>query len=481
MFAANSSPAVMDVSPQRRPLSQLSPTDNNRLLTPDASPSRKRQKVVHIFDDDIDQEADSDSLLPLRKFKLPLQPGITSLTRKSITTNLSAFNNRFAPDSNILQSEALSFVSNAEHIDELGSLAPYFQCPSTDCTPYTVAPFHKNHRVVIGTQAGHVVLSKTKGRTKNGPEGAFNNLCSDAILDLDVSNCDQYLVSGDASGRIRVTDLVHRECIFEASEPGTRIKQAKFHEQNPNLIVSGTNNGIIHLFDIRAPKHQNIVQAFSRSFPPIKGVPRNSIGVTSISWLNDMTIAAACESYTCVKTWDLRKSTRNTTMSPVPTNQARNFGIASMAHDKRDNKLFAACKDGHIYSYDPFNLQAGIIDELSAPELKINTFAQRISVLDSTYRMSGSYLAVSGGESKSIFLFAKPKVNKPSNTTSCTAILKHGHGAEVTGICTTRDSGIASISDDGSVRYWYLDDELAEKCKKSPSTGVAWAEKPDDL
>ncbi|CAN6599096.1 hypothetical protein TRVA0_001S06766 [Trichomonascus vanleenenianus] len=471
---------------------------NRQPLTPESSPSRKRHKKNE------PSLASSPLQSPGKVGKPSVVKNLNAVFAKSLTVAL--LKQKLGPQMpgaydpfaykywKNYYKESRAFCSGDGDVDYLSQLAPEANVPPESLQPFSVAAFHNSNKMVTGMQGGHVCIS---GFTDPGverrsrPHYLTRYVHTDAVLDIDLSCSDRLFATTSGDGRAKVCDLVSQNAIAErqAAQP---FKQAKFHPNNERLVALSSKDGSIKMFDWRLSEREDRMAwnnahaiPFDRSQKKQSNKGGYDNSVTSLVWVSENMIATASASNTLVRLWDIRKTRAHcalTAETPAPKHQPRRFGTVSLAFDWEDHKLWCLSRDNHIYSFSPSRPTAGYLDDLYSPDVQINSFYPRLTVLNSGAYNSGSYIACGGGIDNSVVVFSKPSHNMHLSGVKeydpkDIVLLKHGHKAPVTGVAAHSASGrLISIADDSTVRYWGVDHQKAKTLREKQYPLSGWSD-----
>ncbi|KZP12082.1 WD40 repeat-like protein [Athelia psychrophila] len=191
-----------------------------------------------------------------------------------------------------------------------------------------------------------------------------------------------------------------------------------------NLISSGSNDGILRLWDLRAP--------LARKQPPAN-----------------------------------LKYTNATSIDPTTFNGSRPRGIVSVSQGTGPTAglLFALAADSRIHPYsahaslDPFTSQI-----YEHENMKTNSFYVRVATSP-----CGRWLASGAAAAGSVFLYDISNAARAARDTSPPArgVQLAGQTGEVAAL-DWADGMLATCADDGTVRVWRADEEVYSRCRKDP-------------
>ncbi|KAA8908807.1 hypothetical protein TRICI_004735 [Trichomonascus ciferrii] len=454
----------------REPLNDVPPNVLHTPPTPDSSPSFKRtktltnliseEKLVPSLDDNFNKP--SSSISSLRLFS---QLGY----HKSITE----FYTRHT------RGEALLIASSENCYEQ------------TNSTPFCIRSFGHSSKVAVGNEEGDVLIfdsgftSSEAGRLR-GLRQCIRKPHSTAVKDLSISRSDNVLVSIGGDCRLQLFDL-NRKQHLGTSQTGS-CNKVQFHPHTPDRLLTCDRLGTLTIHDLRCSS-QDAAHITQNEIPSShydktgKLLQKTRTGVTSIAWCDDTRFASCCETNSEIRLWDTRYLKKNVIApfvqkSSIPRShkRLRDFGMVSLTFDSQDNKFWALCKDGHVYSYYAENLDAGICDDLTCPEMDIKDFYPNVSVINPIEGSNeGSYIAATG-TGKSAVLFPKPSRNQ--SILAPPVFLNNGHCDNVGALIQQKYSGrLASIADDCTVRFWSFNEQLIEDVKGSTANMFSgWAE-----
>ena len=92
----------------------------------------------------------------------------------------------------------------------------------------------------------------------DGGESQFVSLegHTDVVLDLDVSESNEFLVSCSADGVVALWDLKTRALLrkTDSADCGLHVLFCRFLPKNNNLVVCGVSSGAVRLFNVSTGK-----------------------------------------------------------------------------------------------------------------------------------------------------------------------------------------------------------------------------------
>jgi WD40 repeat protein len=454
----------------REPLNDIPANVLHTPPTPDSSPSFKRTKTLTNL-------ISEEKLVPSLDEKFNKPPSsIYSLrlfNKLGYHKPITEFYTRHT------RGEALLIASSGNCVEQ------------TNSTPFCIKSLGHSSKVAVGNEEGDILFfdSGSTGSESDrilGLRQCIRKPHSTAVKDLSISRDDNVLVSIGGDCRLQLFDL-NRKQHLGTSQTGS-CNKVQFHPHNSNRLLTCDRLGNLTIHDLRCPSKdaahitQNEIPS-SHYDKTGKLLQKSRTGVTSIVWCDDTRFASCCETNSEIRLWDTRYLKKNVIApfvqkSPIPRShrRLRDFGMVSLAFDPQDNKFWGLCKDGHVYSYYAENLQSGICDDLTCPEMDIKDFYPTISVINPIQGSNeGSYISATGA-GRSAVLFPKPSRNQPA--VGSPVYLNNGHSDNVGALIQQKHTGrLASIADDCNVRFWSFNEQLVEDVKGSSTNMTSgWAE-----
>ncbi|XP_020272509.1 denticleless protein homolog isoform X2 [Asparagus officinalis] len=288
---------------------------------------------------------------------------------------------------------------------------------------------------------------------------AHNN----AIFDMCWIKDDTQLLTSSGDQTIKIWNAEKRKCVGILSGHTGSVKSICSHSSNPELLVSGSRDGSVALWDLRCKSSSTnthgeprilstaVIKEAHTSFcgKRVKRARGASTSITSILYLKDeMSIASAGAVDSVIKIWDtrnLKASIAQACPHAEPSIEKKKVlhGISSLSQDSNGVFLAASCMDHRIYLYDVMHLKKGPAKTFTGS--KIGSFYVKSAISpDGVHILGGS----SDGNAY-IWQVRRPESNP---------IMLKGHEAEVTAVdwCSSDYGKIATSSDDFMVRVWNI-------------------------
>lgn len=298
--------------------------------------------------------------------------------------------------------------------------------------------------------------------------------------------------SGDQS--IRITNIETSTITHVLRGQFSTIKCISYDRSHRQLLASGSRDGTICLWDLRASEQRDgddlhIVKPCQvipgahqpPSKPKCGRKPKNVSpppGITSLLYPEGQThcLISCATAEGILKHWDLRylssptpANSKGKGKQPVvisseldPTdlhNSRRPRGLLSLAAGKGPTAglIFALGADSRIHTYSLPTLQPYTNASFSV-DVKSTSFYVTLSVSP-----CGRWLASGGTEgTASLFDIAKSPFSPPE-----TAVKLKGQDGEVGAVDWSADS-LATCADDGTVRVWRQDLDVYRRCLEDP-------------
>ncbi|KAL1917507.1 uncharacterized protein VTP21DRAFT_3900 [Calcarisporiella thermophila] len=337
--------------------------------------------------------------------------------------------------------------------DEFQNSIPPFQCVFSNHV-------NSGKSLVIASEEGKMYFIDTKydqtieWRTPRSELAAHDN----AIFDVQWSPDDRYLATASGDQTVRVWDVETRRELYKFRGNRCSVKCVNWDPSNPNIVASGSRDGLVLVWDIRTPTipifEINDAHAFSitpsskrRRTATIAQTAMSERSVTALTFVKhrDNVVATAGGSDGRIKYWDLRSSFR-AFPSPIACSESveskRPRGLTWMTLDPSGSHIFASSLDNHVYQYNAHFLGAPL-RRFTAPDYRCKSFFIRCTVSP-----DGQFIA-SGSAGDHMYCW---EVERPERG----AMAFRGHKGEVTSVdWCKRDIGLlASCSDDATVRVW---------------------------
>ncbi|KAL6520215.1 hypothetical protein OROMI_032395 [Orobanche minor] len=319
-----------------------------------------------------------------------------------------------------------------------------------------------SHILALTDEGGYITLFDTRKRFMDSSpyqENAEKAKVSEwvghnnSIFDLSWNKEDDANIltaSGDQS--IKVWDAQEKKCIRALRWHVGSVKSISCHPTNQDLVVSGSRDGAIALWDIRCSKNTQqqlrIKEPKSKKHEAHTSPGRRrcrrgkaeSMSITSVLFLKDeISVATSGAVDSVIKFWDTRYLNDPVTHAcPNPessTDEKRLHGISSLSQDLNGVFISASCMDHRIYLYNVLQLEKGPIKTFYGGRTE-SFFVKSAISPDAAHILSGS----SDGNA---YIW---QVNKPH----LDPITLKSHDGEVTAVdwCPSETGRVATCSDD---------------------------------
>ncbi|PWA57632.1 transducin/WD40 repeat-like superfamily protein [Artemisia annua] len=342
-----------------------------------------------------------------------------------------------------------------------------------DISPPMAVSFCKTnknaHILGVSGEDGYVCLYNTRLKFDDSATTAENAekarvsewLAHDnAIFDLCWIKDDTNVLTACGDHSIRVWDTQEKKCIATLTGHTGSVKSISVHPSNNDVIVSGSRDGSVALWDLRGYKSE---KASSLNVATVQGAhtfsnkkmrgrlgKAASMSVTSVLYLKDeVSIATAGAADSVVKFWDTRNLKAPITQACSRNNPddkrkwARSYGISSLSQDLNGVYISASCMDNRIYLFNVLQIDNGPIKSFSGCD--IGTFFVKSKLSPD----AGHILSGSSDGSAYVWQVDKPQADP---------IKLEGHEGEVTAVdwCSHEIGKIATSADDSVVQLWNI-------------------------
>jgi WD40 repeat protein len=399
----------------------------------------------------------------------------------------------------------LRFYSRPEDLHVIEEEAP--------CLPFSTSASNRSSLIAIGDESGMVRLVESAQDEEPGfiyPYITFQ--CHDnAIFDLSWSPDDLTLASASGDQTVRIFDVTKQQPLYILRHHYNSVKTVSFSSANPSILCSSGRDGSFNIWDLRVSgtktsEGPDIVTVLQPVLP-VRGAhtsSRKANSVTAAVWLDGQRIATACEFDAVIKTWDLRSSKiRRKKPQPIDASALpprhslpghRNFGINSLTVSPDGQRIYAVCKDSHVYAYATHHLENGPMHAYSHPRFHAETFYVKAGI-----SRDGKFLATGSSDGvacvfpteeryfdkriSATFNNRKHALSEYLNVGSGVALVR-GHDREVTDVAWTVHGDLVTICDNYTARCWRQGEtgEEAESLREGGEDGGrrwgwGWADK----
>ncbi|KAI8320081.1 WD40 repeat-like protein, partial [Martensiomyces pterosporus] len=306
------------------------------------------------------------------------------------------------------------------------------------------------------------------------------------IFDIEWSSDDARLLTASADETCRLWDVERQQVLGEFRGHSQTVRAVSWKHGDLNCFSTASRDGSIMMWDMRCNKafadgiySCRPVNAVSNAHYGLQRPGRvhrgksNAVGgsVTGIQHLqqNANLVASVGSTSEMVKYWDIRISTPSRA-SALPTPVASSLrlssakrprGTSSLTLDPDGTRIYTACNDSRVYVHNA--LSPGYpIAQLAAPEFECHSFNVGTSMSP-----CGQYLAA-GSSNGSAVVWELDRYG--FNSSKRRAVLQ-GHMKEAG--CVAWYPGkertqMVTCGDDGTMRVWDLDAQLAQEGRDDP-------------
>ncbi|KAG2189445.1 hypothetical protein INT44_004587, partial [Umbelopsis vinacea] len=342
------------------------------------------------------------------------------------------------------------------------------------CPPFSCEYNHVKRDgklLAVADEAGKISILETDKDAYIEHETARTQFYAhgNAVIDVKWSKDDEHLLTASGDRTARLWDAETHECISVMAGHDLTLKCANFHPTNKNLIVTGSKDGAIKLWDTRVcgartadsemthsaiktiqyAHDENRTKKRRRTLPTKSKPQPLERSVTAAFYLpyKDNIIASSGSYDGQIKFWDCRagRDAQCVESSEYDGDSARPRGILNMIMDNAGTRLFTLCTDHHIYERNITDIRFSQQRYTNSDFLTGSGFYVQMSISpDDRYLLTGS-------REKTAFVW---QVGRPQECHQFT-----GHEAEVSAVdWSKRDIGqLATCSDDFTVAIWNLD------------------------
>ncbi|ERN09210.1 hypothetical protein AMTR_s00014p00252440 [Amborella trichopoda] len=344
------------------------------------------------------------------------------------------------------------------------------------------------HVLAVSDEEGYISFYNTqlnfpplKGHSRSEVEARLNAWIAhhNAIFDICWIRDDAYILTASGDQTIRIWDVEKKASLGIMKEHKASVKSLSSHPVNSDMIVSGSRDGSVILWDMRCNSINQkglgepclgptaIIKNAHVYAPQMKRNRRTkgavaSMSITSVLYLKDeFSIASGGDIDSVVKIWDTRCLKEHVAeahpMCPSMDKKTRAHGIACLSQDTSGVFLVASCMDNRIYLYNVIHPDKGPMESFSG-HLNGSFYIKAGISPDGSHILSGS----SDGNAY-IWEVRKPEANL--------MVLK-GHEGDVTAVawCPSEVGKIATCSDDFTIRVWNTQSCPNLNTMRSPSS-----------
>ncbi|KAJ2066625.1 hypothetical protein GGI08_001777 [Coemansia sp. S2] len=313
-----------------------------------------------------------------------------------------------------------------------------------------------------------------------------------SIFDVEWYADDTRMVTASADETCRLWDVEQQKLLGVFGGHSQTVRSVSWRHEDQHCFSSASRDGSIMMWDLRVNKAKvgdeysyRPVNTISRAHYGLRHVGKAPRGkgsliagsVTAIKHLrhNANLVASVGSTSETVKYWDTRMSapTRATEL-PTPaatsllaSSAGRSRGTSSLTLDPDGTRLYSACNDNRVYVHNAL-LPDTPIAQLDAPEFECSSFNITTSVSP-----CGRHLAA-GSANGSVVVWELDMYGQ--NSSKRRAVLQ-GHIKEagcVAWYLGAEKTQLATCGDDGTMRVWDINAELADAAKADPMKRCRW-------
>lgn len=193
-----------------------------------------------------------------------------------------------------------------------------------------------SQQIVTGSGAGVISLWSLSGELQSAVKGG-----SGRILSLAVDSQGKTIASGSSKGTLQLWSLEADEETNEASlqtietltDTGSRINALAFHPTDQNILVSGSQDGLIQVWDINQPQ-------------PIQTLDDSADRIVSITISSNGQYLASGSYDQSIRIWDLE------TGDLLQTLDGHDFVVADVAFNPEGTVIASSSYDESIKTWD---------------------------------------------------------------------------------------------------------------------------------
>ncbi|KAH9450201.1 hypothetical protein Pst134EA_026923 [Puccinia striiformis f. sp. tritici] len=325
-----------------------------------------------------------------------------------------------------------------------------------------------------------------KGTLENQlPITTFQGI-QNGIFALAFSGSDKILGTGSGAQISEIFDIETGNCLGRLQDHKGTVKTIEFHPDHHHLILTGSRDGSIKLWDLRiissnlishdgSPFHSPVITIKNAHDEKFIGKKRrkgvNLPSVSSVLWsrIRDHQLYSAGSSNGVVKLWDIRKKTPFSSKAhPLPLEETidqtqtdfeesgenenptqRPHGISSLVTSQDGARLYTLGTDSVIRTHDGLHLSRPPTHQLSSykhPQMISTSLYLKLSISQDDRFLANS---TSTGQ---IFIWDTSALSN-----SDPVILDNAHSKEICGL-DFWNNGLGSCSDDSDIKIWSYSD-----------------------
>ncbi|KAJ2508184.1 hypothetical protein IWW47_000743 [Coemansia sp. RSA 2052] len=313
-----------------------------------------------------------------------------------------------------------------------------------------------------------------------------------SIFDVDWCADDSRMVTASADETCRLWDVEQQKLLGVFSGHSQTVRSVSWRHGDQHCFSSASRDGSIMMWDLRVNKTK---AGDEYAYRPVNTVNRAHYGlrhagkaprgkgsvvagsVTAIQHLrhNTSLVASAGSTSEAIKYWDVRMSapTRAAELptpaatSFLPPSSGRSRGTSSLTLDPDGTRLYSACNDNRVYVHNALSLGQPIA-QLEAPEFECSSFNIATSASP-----CGRHLAA-GSSNGSVVVWELDMYGQ--NSSKRRAVLQ-GHIKEAGCVAWypgAERTQLATCGDDGTMRVWDINTELADVARADPMRQCRW-------
>ncbi|KAJ1819232.1 hypothetical protein LPJ60_003891 [Coemansia sp. RSA 2675] len=313
-----------------------------------------------------------------------------------------------------------------------------------------------------------------------------------SIFDVEWCADDTRMVTASADETCRLWDVEQQKLLGVFRGHSQTVRSVSWRHEDQHCFSTASRDGSIMMWDLRANKTKvgdeysyRPVNTISRAHYGLRNAGKMSRGkgslvagsVTAIKSLrhNTSLIASVGSTSEIVRYWDVRMSapTRATELptpaaaSLLPASGGRSRGTSSLTLDPDGTRLYSACSNNRVYVHNALLPEAPIA-QLDAPEFECRSFN-----ITTSMSPCGRHLAA-GSTNGSVVVWELDMYGQ--NSSRQRAVLQ-GHVKEAGCVAWypgAERTQLATCGDDGTMRVWDINAELAGAAKADPMKRCSW-------